>query len=45
MCNMPSNDSERSTMTTFLTLISVAMTAVIIGFGAVLFKLLNVIAL
>lgn len=42
---MPSNDSERSTMTVFLTLISVAMTAVIIGFGAVLFKLLNVIAL
>lgn len=42
---MPSNNNERSTMTTFLTLISVAMTAVIIGFGAVLFKLLNAIAL
>lgn len=42
---MPTNDQERSTMTTFLTLISVAMTAVIIGFGAVLFKLLNTIAL
>lgn len=42
---MPENNHERSTMTTFLTLISVAMTAVIIGFGAVLFKLLNAIAM
>lgn len=42
---MPENNNERTTMSVFLTLISVAMTAVIIGFGAVLFKLLNVIAL
>ena len=41
---MPNNDSERSSMSVFLTLISVAMTAVIIGFGAVLFKLLGLLA-
>lgn len=41
---MPNNDFERSSMSVFLTLISVAMTAVIIGFGAVLFKLLGLLA-
>lgn len=41
---MPNNDSERSHMSVFLTLLSVAMTAVIIGFGAVLFKLLGLLA-
>lgn len=42
---MPDRNSEKSTMTVFLTLLSVTMTAVIIGFGAVLFKLLNTLAL
>ena len=41
---MPDNNHEKQTMATFLTLISVAMTAVIIGFGAVLFKLLGLLA-
>ena len=41
---MPDNNQERSTMTVFLTLMAVGLTAVIIGFGTVLTKLLNLIA-
>lgn len=42
---MPDNNGEKSTMMVFLTLMSVLLTAVIIGFGSILSKLLGAIAI
>ena len=41
---MPETNNEKTTMSVFLTLLSVIITAVIIGFGSVMFKLLGMLA-